>query len=130
MRRTVVAVLSTLLALGAAVAAPGSAAAAAGPFTGTWTSTDLDGSNQWVSIRGSGSGAYSVFLYDDSATNACGGDPARFVGAGRADGAFLDVPGTLTCLPGGNVIRHRIGFGFELVDDTLVDVSGVVWSRA
>jgi hypothetical protein len=101
-------------------------------FDGTWTSTDLDGSNQSLSVSGSGQGALAMFLFDDAATNACGGRPARLVGTGVPDGDSLVMSGTLTCVPGGNVLRFRISFGFEYspATDTLTDESGVTWNRA
>ena len=39
---------------------------------------------------------------------------------------------TLTCLPGGNVLRHRLSveFFFSSGNDTLTDQFGVVWHRA
>lgn len=67
-----------------------------------------------------------------SATGACGGDPARITGAGFADGGDLTMMGTLTCVPGGNVLRSRIviGFAYDGSTDTLTDDFGIVWLRA
>lgn len=100
-------------------------------FRGMWTSTDLDGSNQTLRISGSGRGAFGMFLFDDSATGACDGRPAHFVGSGRADGTLLVMRGALVCLPGGNPLRGRIAIAFNYSPgtDTLVDESGVSWQR-
>jgi hypothetical protein len=101
-------------------------------FVGTWTSTDHDGSNQELSITGSGKGALAVFYFDDSPTGACGGSPAHVVGAGTPDGDALTTYATLTCLPGGNVLRSRITFTYYYSPgtDTLIDESGVIWYRS
>ena len=133
MRRFLFAVLCSVLVAVTSVGAAGDAVAAQdGVFRGTWTSTDHDGSSQELTIRGSGQGGYAMFLFDDSATGACGGAPAYFVGTGVADGDTLVMYGTLTCLPGGNVIRSRISieFGYSPALDTLIDETGVTWHRA
>ena len=131
MRRMVFALGSGLLILMASLVTPTAATARTGDLAGTWTSIDTDGSSQELEIRGSGQGAYSAFLVDDAAT-VCGGAPAMYVGTGRLDGDTLAVWGTLTCLPGGNVIRGRIPFEFtySAATDTLTDFTGVTWSRA
>ena len=118
------------VALGGALAP--AATAAPGDLAGTWTSTDLDGSSQRLDVNGSGNHGYSMFLYDDEATSACGGDPARLTGTGQMDGDTLTMTGSLTCLPGGNVLRFRIDYVFvySAGADTLTDASGVVWHRA
>src|SRR5689334_22355657 len=91
-------------ALGLAIA-PATAVAATSPFSGTWVSTDTDGSHQTMSFSGSGAGALAVRYYDDLAT-VCGGTPARFAGAGRVDGDTVTAKVLLVCLPGGNVFGH------------------------
>jgi len=132
MRRFLFAVICSFLVAVSSVGAAGQAVAAQdNVFSGTWTSTDLDGSNQVLTIRGSGNGSLAMFLFDDSATGACDGAPAYVVGSGRPDGDTLVLFGTLTCQPGGNVIRGRLTFAFEYSagSDTLTDESGVVWTR-
>ena len=132
MRRIVFAILSAVLIAVVSLVAPTSASAGPGELAGTWTSTDTDGSSQTLTVRGSGEGAYSVFLVDDAATSACGGAPARLVGPGAFDGETLAVFGTLTCLPAGNVFRTRIPFEltYSAETDTLTDFTGVTWTRA
>ena len=133
MRKALFAVICSLVVAVTSVGAAGEAVAAQDSvFSGTWTSTDFDGSNQELTIRGSGKGALSAFLFDDSATGACDGSPAFLPGTGFADGNTLVVTGTLTCVPGGNVLRFRISVAFEYSPgtDTLTDEFGVVWSRA
>lgn len=123
---------ASALVAAASVLAPAQASAKGGVLAGTWTSTDTDGSSQVLEIRGSGEGSYSMSLEDDSATNACGGDPAMFTGKGTAEGNVLPMVGTLVCLPGGNVVRHRLVITFEYAPatDTLSDETGVTWHRA
>ena len=125
--------LATALTVGAGAAtlAP-PASAAPGDLAGTWTSIDLDGSSQQLTVNGSGSHRYSMFLYDDEATSACDGNPARLTGTGELDGDTLTMTGSLTCLPGGNALRFRIDYVFvySAGSDTLTDDAGVVWYRA
>lgn len=132
MRRISLVSIASALVASASVLAPAQATAQGGVLAGTWTSIDHDGSNQVLEIRGSGQGTYSMFLEDDSATVACGGDPAMFVGTGTADGNTVPMFGTLVCLPGGNIISGRIVIGFEYspATDTLADETGVTWHRA
>ncbi len=128
--------LATLavLAAGVAVLAPATAAAASGsgPLAGTWTSTDTDGSHQTLDITGSGNRVYSMVYVDDSATGACGGDPARFSGPGFVDGDSVLMVGTLVCQPRGNPLKGRleVSFQHDAEADTLVDDFDIVWSRA
>ena len=108
------------------------ASAAPGDLAGTWTSTDIDGSNQRLDVRGSGTSSYAIYLFDDSATGACDGDPAKLIGTGILDGSDFSTMGTLVCLPGGNRLRFRIDYGFvySASADTLTDDAGVVWTRS
>jgi hypothetical protein len=104
-------------------------------FTGTWTSTDLDGSNQTLWISGSGAaGRHAVSLFDDAASQACAGAPARAQGSGLAEDGVLMWSGTITCPgTGKGPIQGRVGLMTLMYDegsDTLVDDSGVVWDRA
>lgn len=124
------------LAVGVALAAcavagtAAGAAAAGGQLSGTWTSTDNDGSSQTLRITGSGLETYAMSLYDASAS-VCGGAPAGVVGTGQRDGDTVTFDGALQCRPGGNFLRGRLTLGFEYsaADDTLTDDTGVVWTR-
>ena len=132
MKRAVLSIAtSVILASASAVLAPAAASAASGALTGTWASIDTDGSNQTLDITGSGRHAYSLVYVDESATTACGGNPARVTGPGFVDGSDLVMDGTLVCLPGGNVVRHRlaINFSYDTGADTLTDAFGIVWHR-
>jgi hypothetical protein len=108
------------------------ATAAQGPLAGTWTSTDTDGSNQTLTITGSGRRAYAVTYFDDAATSLCDGAPAMVTGSGRVDGDDLFTRGAATCLPGGNRLRGviTIDYTYDAASDTLTDAFGIVWSRA
>jgi hypothetical protein len=73
-----------------------------------------------------------MYLFDDSATSACDGNPAQLTGLGILEGSDLEMGGSLVCLPGGNPVRSRIGYHFvySAGADTLTDDAGVVWSRS
>jgi hypothetical protein len=126
------AIAVSVLVLGVTALAP-PATATTGSLTGTWTSVDVDGSNQTMRIKGAGNPVYSIFLRDDFTSGACGGPPAKLVGHGTSDGHELFVRGTLVCLHGGNPIPGvRVWFSLEydVAADTLTDGAGVVWERA
>ena len=107
------------------------AAAARGELAGTWTSIDTDGSNQTLTITGSGTHAYAMSLFDESATALCDGGPALANGSARLDGEDLFLRAAATCVPGGNRLRGviEIVFTYDAATDTLTDNFGVVWSR-
>lgn len=111
--------------------APAAVAAPEAGINGSWVSVDLDGSNQTLSIHGSGDHR-SMTLYDDLASNACDGDPARGQGSGTLDGDVLFVRATITCQPGGSLVHGHVelAFAYDSETDTIVDFSGVVWERA
>lgn len=121
-----------VLAIGLAIGlnAP-PAIAAQGELAGTWTSIDSDGSNQTLTITGSGNRVYAISLFDDAAS-LCGGDPALAQGAGRVDDGQLSTRVAAVCLPKGNRLRGviDIGFSYDEGTDTLTDDFGIVWSRA
>ncbi len=118
--------LTLVLGLGASPAV-----AAQGDLTGTWTSVDTDGSDQTLTITGTGKRVYAVALFDEAAT-LCDGDPAQAHGPGFVDSDHLLVRAAAVCLPGGNHLRGviHLGFTYDEGTDTLTDDSGVVWSRA
>ena len=107
------------------------AVAAQGELAGTWTSIDTDGSNQTLTITGSGNRVYAMSLLDESAS-LCDGAPATAQGPGLAEEDQLFLRASAVCLPGGNVLRGviEIGFSYDAGSDTLTDDFGVVWSRA
>ena len=119
--------LGAALSLGLTQPASGTA----GPLSGTWTSTDSDGSSQIMTIQGSGQRAYAITAVDLAAT-LCGGAPALVVGAGSVVEDGLDAVITVACIPGGNLLRFRvpISYEYDAGADTLTDSFGVVWSRA
>jgi len=127
MKRTVLSVAAgVVLAM-----LPATAWASPGGLAGTWTSIDGDGSLQTLDITGSGKTAYSMVYFDESATGACNGAPARVSGPGFVDGDVVVMFGTLVCLPGGNVFRSRFTLGYEYDPGTgtLTDSFGIVWYR-
>lgn len=129
---TTAAIAISVLAFSVAALAP-PASASPGPLAGTWTSVDLDGSNQTMRIKGAGNPVYAIFLRDAFTTGACGGPPAKLVGHGVSDRTELSGRGTLVCLHGGNPIpgiRVPFHFEYDVAADTLTDDTGVVWERA
>ena len=124
-----------VLVAGVALLAPPSLAAAAepgsGPLSGQWVSTDGDGSHQTLEITGSGTRAYSMVYVDDSATGACGGNPARLSGPGYVEGDDVVMVAVLVCLPGGSHLRERLAIGFhhDTASDTLTASFDIVWHR-
>ena len=103
-------------------------AAAADAFTGTWFSTDTDGSTQTLTVRGTGHW-HAVTYYDDVATQACDGAAATITGRGAVDGDTMVLSGNLRCGAGTSPLRH-VTVGFEhRADDTLLDQFGITWTR-
>jgi hypothetical protein len=119
------------LVLGAQAMVAAPAFATTSPFNGTWTSVDTDGSNQVLTVRGSGAHTRAVSLFDD-AGSVCGGAPTLVAGTGTIDDIFLGGLVAVNCLPGGNAFHGRVfvEFMYDESTDTLVEPSGVVWHRA
>ena len=131
MRRAILSTAFMLVfASGGALWAP-TASAASGPLAGTWVSVDTDRSNQTLRIRGSGRRVYAMTYFDESATSACGGNPARVSGPGYVEAGHIRHVGPVVCLPGGNVFKSRftIVYHYDAGTDTLIDDFGVVWHR-
>lgn len=115
----------------AQVAAASAASADSSAFGGRWASTDLDGSNQSLDIRGASNGHRAMSMYDDAA-GICGGAPALVSGAGTISGTTITMRAAIACLPGGNPLPGRVSveFSYDAGTDTLVDQFGVTWHRA
>ena len=107
--------------------AAAAASAGADPFSGTWTSIDLDGSNQKVTFTSSGY-AWQVDYYDDRAT-ACAGSPARASGSATASGNTLAGSFTAVCESGATLGTFPLKFTFDPGTGMLTDSVGVVWTR-
>src|SRR3990170_3577768 len=110
------------------LAAAAAVAAGSDPFSGTWTSTDLDGSNQRITITAAGSGVWQRDFYDDRATS-CGGAPAKGSGSGTVSGNTLAGSTTIACDPGPTLGTFGTRFTFDPGTGKLTDGLGVVWSR-
>jgi len=115
-----------------------SAAAKKDAFSGTWYSTDQDGSNQTLMITGGGGDLRHVKYYDDAAT-VCGVDPVshEILYAARAKGS-LEVSGNtlngslpVYCLTIPPTFHDDVVFSFtyDPLTDTLTDGHTVVWYR-
>lgn len=111
-------------------AGSGPAVQPAGPFVGHWTSNDVDGSHQTMTIRVLVDRAYEMVLRD-TMSGPCNG-PSTDSGTGTLVAGRLVVTGITTDCQND---RQPIGGGATLtfVDhphkDTLTDDVGVVWSR-
>lgn len=123
-----IAVLSLALALPAAAFA----AAPTSPFTGSWTSTDGDGSSQTLVVS---TGKRPSVIYQDFYASGCdnyGGPATHWVGAGTGsvEGDVLWVSfhksGCGTFLQGG----YGDFYTYDAGTDTLTDQFLIVWYRA
>jgi hypothetical protein len=109
-------------------------AAPADPFTGRWTSTDTDGSQQILTFGGSGS-TRSVNYFDDGASVCgwqAGGAPiaGTYHTTGDVDGSTLTVsPTTGSCSGGGSFSVPAVQFTYDSSTNTLLDSFGVTWYR-
>jgi hypothetical protein len=109
-------------------------------FVGTWTSTDVDGSSQTMTIGAAEEGGLEIVVRDDSA-GVCSGAPSTMTGTGRLDGARqLVIPSpVLTCddgsepvVPEGPPLEEQLR-NLTFVHDpraaTLTDSFEVLWQR-
>jgi hypothetical protein len=114
------------------VAAP-AAYSASSPFTGAWTSVDLDGSTQYLQI--SGGTELQVGMTDFGAPGTCAGAPISKVRIGFSGTLSGD---TLTAtidaarcgsLPLPDLVGLTFDFTYDAASDTLFGI-GVTWTRA
>jgi hypothetical protein len=117
----------TLLGIGLLPAAHASADDA---FTGTWVSTDTDGSHQTLTVHGAAPSQRAVTYLDDVATQACNGAAATIKGHGSVDGDAMVLSGSLRCEPGTRPLRGVTVTFQHQADDTLLDGFGITWTRA
>ncbi|HEX3222013.1 MAG TPA: hypothetical protein VHR35_05535 [Nocardioides sp.] len=98
-------------------------------FVGRWTSTDLDGSSQTMTIRERPDVPFEMVLRDDF-SGPCSG-PSTDTGAGAIAASELVISGIVTvCRDGGVPVGAVNSLTFHPTDsDALRDNSGVVWSR-
>ena len=97
-------------------------------FAGSWSSIDQDGSNQTLAvIRRANTDSYDLTLEDDDA-QTCGGGSVDGTGVGNVAGNRLSFKIRLTCASGPK-LEFFYPLTYYAADDTLVDRTGVVWSR-
>lgn len=108
---------------------------ARGPFLGRWFSTDLDASNQAMTIRVSGDAGVGIVIHDDYAP-VCSGAPSTLLGTGQLEGTTeLVFPApVLTCNDGSELQATpksllNLTFVLHAESRTLTDSLGVVWYR-
>jgi hypothetical protein len=137
MRRLVVGILlgGALLALCASIAL----GAGVTPFTGSWTSIDVDGSFQRIQISGSDT---PHIRYYDYGCSACGtddeGNPLyACLGLGEAsmEADYLNGTMSVLCLAGPPWLwndAYPVELTYNAADDTLTSSGAwpVVWTRA
>jgi hypothetical protein len=106
------------------------------PFTGSWISTDIDGSSQTLVIIEAG-GVYTFEYYDDGAS-ICGLDSAGVPlfaasasGTLTASGSTLSGDFSINCLddPPFHGVDHLFVFTYDPATETMTDDLGVVWER-
>jgi hypothetical protein len=129
-RRLIFATAALVVALaipGVAVATP-----AATTFTGTWVSTDYDGSTQLLIVSG---GSRPSVVYQDFYASGCdtfAGPATHWVaaGTGSVEDDFLFIEyhksGCGTFLQGG----YGDFYVYDSGSDTLEDSVGIIWTRA
>lgn len=114
----------------ASVVVAAGASAQADLFSGTWTATDLNGSNETITFTLQADGTYRVEFHEDR-THVCGGPGVRATGSATAKGNTLT--GTLDdiqCESGTSPITSApITFDFDPGSGTLLGLE-VVWRRA
>lgn len=123
-------VVAVAAAAAVAIYARGNSEPETRAYVGAWSSIDRDGSNQTMEVsRGTDTGSYDLTLKDDDAQTACRGGPVTGEAAGAtAVGNVLSVTITLTCASGPK-LEFFYPLTYRAADETLVDRTGVVWSR-
>jgi len=111
---------------------PAEIVGAARSISGSWRSTDTDGSSQSLEITqppGRGADIYS-FNYHDTASAACQGVPLDIAGTGTFSDQTLKVRFTFVC-PGSPdpLGPYDSWYRYNSASDTITDNWGVVWRR-
>lgn len=114
------------------------AGAAPNPFIGMWHSTDIDGSNQTLTIGGGPGNTFRVRYHDDGAS-ICGLDPdtgdflyaASARGSLTASGDYLSGTMPVYCQTSPPSLwgTYFFEYWYDPGTDTLTDNLGVVWSH-
>jgi hypothetical protein len=106
-------------------------------FSGSWISTDTDGSVQTVALATSVDQSVHMALHDSAASRACANAGADVTGSGELDsgGDLVVTLSKVTCDDGSapSVSVQDLGsyiFSYDSENDRLTDNFGVVWSRA
>lgn len=119
-----VAVMSMAMALPAVAQA-----ATPADVNGTWTSIDIDGSNQVMEVRVNAANRARIVLLDDDGT-VCGGGSALIArGTGTLTGDVITVDYKIKCDNGVKVTVTGFTYEYNSAAGTLTDAVGVEWSR-
>jgi hypothetical protein len=97
------------------------------PFTGTWSTIDIDGSLMKVSFSGTGV-ARDVAMVDLRAT-VCGGGTWTGAGPGTVDGDSIFVEGSASCVDGEKNVNFTPTWTYDGSSRTLQDPDGLRWTR-
>lgn len=116
--------------LGALLVMPTVAQAATpADVNGTWTSVDIDGSNQVMDVRVNPAGRARIVLHDDDGT-ICGGGSALIArGTGMLVGDVITVDYKIKCDNGVKATVTGFTYAFNSAAGTLTDSVGVMWTR-
>lgn len=126
--RSRVALLTVVLGVAMAVPAVANAATPA-DVNGTWTSVDIDGSNQIMDVRVNPANRARIVLHDDDGL-ICGGGSALIArGNGSLSGDVITVDYKIKCDNGLKATVTGITYAYGAATGTLTDNFGVVWSR-
>jgi hypothetical protein len=129
MRRALSILLGTFLFGQVLVGA--ASAAGPGPFRGTWTSIDSDGSTQLLIVS---SGATPAVTFQDFYASACdrfGGPSTHWVsnGQGTVDGDLLIVAFHKSGCGSFSIGAYEGFWLYQAGTDTLIDPDDIVWTR-
>lgn len=116
--------------LGALLVMPTVAQAATpADVNGTWTSVDIDGSNQVMDVRVNPANRARIVLHDDDGMICGGGSPLVAKGNGTLTGDVITVAYTIKCDNGVKATVTGFTYVFDSTTGTLTDAVGVVWTR-
>jgi hypothetical protein len=98
-------------------------------LSGTWTTTDHDGSKRVLKITQRGSSVDHDVIQTDDGASECDGNPVEFSGLGVLSGDTLRVDYEFSCVtnaPPAEVIEN---YRYNADKDSLTDGAHVDWKR-
>jgi len=123
-------VAMVVMVLATAMAIPATASAATpADVNGTWTSIDIDGSNQVMEVRVNPANRARIVLYDDDGLICGGGSVLIARGTGDLTGDVISVDYRIRCDNGVTATVTDVTYVYDDTTGTLTDEFGVVWTR-